>query len=91
MGRTTERRLTSRYFRAQGNYVGSRERRLVKRKMSYIRGYCCHITVVYARAPTQVKRYYKGEGFIRKHSQYLMNSLNTFLEDIRAKVGLKTY
>jgi len=78
MGRTTERRLTNRYFRVQENYVGSRERWLVKSKLSYIRGYCCDITVVYARAPTQVKLYYKGEGFIRKHSQYVMNSRNTF-------------
>jgi hypothetical protein len=89
MGRTIERRLTNRYFRAQENCVGSRERRLVKSKMSYIRGYCYDITVVNTRAPTQVKRYYRGEGFIRKHSQNLMNSLSTFLEDISAKAGVE--
>jgi len=85
MGPTTERRLTNRYFRAQENYTWSRERRLVKSKMSYIRGYCYDTTVVNARAPTQVKRYYKGRGFIRKHSQYLMNSLSTFFRRYQCK------
>jgi len=57
--------------------------------MSYKRDYCYDITVVNARAPTQVKRCYKGEGFIRKHSQYQMISLSTFLEVISAKVGVE--
>jgi hypothetical protein len=68
MRRNTERSLTNKYFRVQENYIGSRERSRVNSRMSYIRGYCYDITVVNARAPTTVKRYYKGEGFIRKHN-----------------------
>jgi hypothetical protein len=73
MRRNIGRRLTNKYFRAQENSIGSTERRRVNSRMSYtcIRGYCYDITVVNARAPTTVKRYYKGVGFIMKYNWWI--------------------